>query len=147
MISIAKLIHQKQSSTNALGELGERLAADHLRRRGYRIICSNFRAPIGRNRKGAVIKCEIDIVALEGESLCFVEVKTRSAGGLADPLLSVNRRKQRQVTRAARVFRRTFGLTQMRRRYDVVSIVTRGTRPPKITVYKGHWNEHRHYVA
>src|SRR5688572_32609202 len=90
-------------SLSEVGERGERLAAEFLERQGYRIVVANFTAPIGRNGKGVQVKGEIDIVALDGETLCFIEVKARSATNFAGPLDNVNLRKQRVVTRTARV--------------------------------------------
>ena len=57
------------------GALGERIAAEHLERRGYRIVARNF-----RTRNG-----ELDLVAADARALVFCEVKTRVAGGTAGP--------------------------------------------------------------
>ncbi|HEX7956845.1 MAG TPA: hypothetical protein VF508_07890, partial [Pyrinomonadaceae bacterium] len=46
-----------------LGRRGERLAAEHLRARGFELVASNFRANVGRNRRGAPVQAEIDLVA------------------------------------------------------------------------------------
>ena len=59
----------------ALGRRGEELAADYLRGHGYRLVASNFKLGVGRNRRGAVVQAEIDLVAYEGSTLCFVEVR------------------------------------------------------------------------
>jgi putative endonuclease len=75
-----------------LGATGEQLAADHLVRRGLTILDRNF-----RNRWG-----ELDIVAWDGETLVFCEVKTRqSTAARADPLESVRHGKRTQVRRMA----------------------------------------------
>lgn len=50
----------------ALGRRGEELAAAHLRRAGYRLVASNFKLNVGRNRRGALVRAEIDIVAYDG---------------------------------------------------------------------------------
>ncbi|HYG82680.1 MAG TPA: YraN family protein, partial [Pyrinomonadaceae bacterium] len=94
-----------------LGRRGERLAAEHLERLGYALVASNFALPVGRNLRGAVVRAEIDLVAYEAETLCFVEVKTRASDWFAAPEANVDLRKQRQIARAARAYRRTFGLT------------------------------------
>jgi putative endonuclease len=107
----------------ALGARGERLAADLLERAGYRLVAANFKLPVGRNLRGAVVNAEIDLVAYDGATLCFVEVKTRRSDEFAAPEANVDLRKQRQITRAARVYRRTFGLTDEPHRYDVVALV------------------------
>jgi putative endonuclease len=106
-----------------LGRRGEELAAAYLMQAGYRIVAANFSLPVGRNRSGAVINVEIDLVAYEGPMLCFVEVKSRTSSWFASPESNVNRRKQRQIARAARAYRRTFDLVGAAYRYDVVTVV------------------------
>jgi putative endonuclease len=106
-----------------LGRRGEELAAAYLQQAGYRIVAGNFVVPVGRNRVGAVINVEIDLVAYDGETLCFIEVKTRQSGWFAPPEVNVDRRKQRQVARAARAYRRMFGLFDAPYRYDVITVV------------------------
>ena len=107
----------------ALGRRGERIAADVLERAGYRLVAANFKLPVGRNLRGAIVQAEIDLVAYEGETLCFVEVKTRASDRFAAPEANVDLRKQRQISRAARVYRRTLGVASAPFRYDVVSVV------------------------
>ena len=106
-----------------LGRKSEELAAAYLYQQGFQIVAANFTVPVGRNRNGAVVNVEIDLVAYEGPVLCFVEVKTRASDWFAPPTANVDLRKQRQVTRAARVYRRMFGLEAEPYRFDVVSIV------------------------
>jgi putative endonuclease len=79
-------------STTAKGRDGEQLAADHLAREGYRVLERNTR--VGR--------AEIDIVAMDGDVLCFVEVRSRHAHSAA--LESVDARKQARVAKAASRF-------------------------------------------
>jgi putative endonuclease len=93
-----------------LGDEGERLACRLLKRSGMRIVTRNFRDPSG----------EIDIIAREGETLVFVEVKTRRAG---EPLEAVTTEKQRRLTSAGLVFLRRHGLLEVRCRFDVVSVI------------------------
>ncbi len=128
-------------SKNELGERGEKLAADHLRSLGYAIIVTNFRVPIGRNSKGVQVTGEIDIVALDGDILCFAEVKTRSSEDFAPVLSAIDARKQRQIIRTARVYRKLFSLRDMTSRYDAVTVVIPPGGPPQIELSKGFWNE------
>ena len=73
-----------------LGELGERIAAEHLGRRGYEILERNYRTRWG----------EIDIVAYDGRTLAFCEVKTRRLGfRLGTPFEAIDPRKRAQVRR------------------------------------------------
>ncbi|MDT5063230.1 MAG: putative endonuclease [Acidobacteriota bacterium] len=106
-----------------LGARGERLAAERLEQLGYTLVASNFTLPVGRSLRGALVHAEIDLVAYDGSTLCFVEVKTRSSDWFAAPEANVDLRKQRQVSRAARAYRRMFGLKDAPYRYDVVSVV------------------------
>jgi putative endonuclease len=106
-----------------LGRRGEELAAAYLQQEGYRIVAANFVVPVGRNRVGAIINVEIDLVAYDGETLCFVEAKTRESDWFAPPQVNVDRRKQRQIARAARAYRRMFGLAGALYRYDVITVV------------------------
>jgi putative endonuclease len=106
-----------------LGRRGEEVAAAYLLQLGYRIVAANFSVPVGRNRLGAVINVEIDLVAYERRTLCFIEVKSRASSWFAPPQANVDRRKQRQIARAARVYRRMFDLAGAPYRYDVVTVV------------------------
>jgi putative endonuclease len=135
----------RRSDTTLLGESGEAAAVRYLENKGYRIVLCNFTAPIGRNRNGAVVKGEIDIIALDGETLCFIEVKTRSTDDFADPLVNVDRRKQAVVTRTARVYRALFGLAKMPFRFDVITVVGRDAERQSIRHLKSFWSERRRY--
>jgi putative endonuclease len=77
---------------NRLGALGEQLAAEHLGRRGFRVLDRNFRTRWG----------ELDIVAYDGRAIVFCEVKTRRlARQDRTPLESVHARKRAQVRKIA----------------------------------------------
>jgi len=110
----------------ALGRRGEALASAYLEQQGYAIVAANFTLPVGRNLRGVIVSSEIDLVAYEDQTLCFVEVKTRASDWFAPPEANVDRRKQRQITRAARAYRRIFGLEEVPFRFDVVSVVLPG---------------------
>ena len=135
------------SEQSRLGRHGEELAAAFLQQEGYRLVASNFTIPVGRNRLGAVIQVEIDLVAYEGPTLCFIEVKTRASDWFALPSANVDLRKQRQITRAARAYRRLFGLSDQSYRYDVVSIVMppadETNKGPQVNLLRNFWSEER----
>ena len=128
-----------------LGRRGEELAAAYLLQLGYRIVAANFSVPVGRNRSGAIINVEIDLVAYEGRTLCFVEVKSRASSWFAPPQANVDRRKQRQIARAARVYRRMFDLAGAPYRYDVVTVVLpdaeEGEGEFEIQLLRNYWTE------
>jgi putative endonuclease len=125
-----------------LGERGEALALEHLERLGYCIVAANFSLPIGRNASETIVNAEIDVVAYDGPTLCFVEVKTRATDEFAPPQTNVDLRKRRQIARAARVYRRMFGLTGSLYRYDVVTVVAKPDDvDPRIELLKNFWTD------
>ena len=131
----------RTASSRWLGDLGERMAADHLNKHGFRLVASNFTCPIGRNTKGVQVTGEVDIIALDGETLCFIEVKTRRSAEFAGPLSAVGRRKQRQITRTAHIYRRIFGLREFPFRFDVITVLIERGEDPFIEHIKGFWSE------
>lgn len=114
----------KFSSSIELGAFGEAQATVWLKKQGYRIVATNYLAPLGRSRNGRLLTGEIDIVAYDAEGwLCFIEVKTRTNIQFAAPETAVDLRKQRQIIKTSRVYRRVHRIYEERFRYDVVSIV------------------------
>ena len=124
-----------------LGQHGEALASRYLEAQGYRLVMSNFKAPIGRNTRGVQISGEIDIVALEGETLCFIEVKTRRSDRFTPIITNVDLRKQRQIIRTAKVYRRTFRVWNLPHRYDVVTVHLPHGGKPDIELTRAFWND------
>ena len=125
-----------------LGARGEALAIEHLEQRGYRIVAANFSLPIGRNSRDVIVNAEIDVVAYDGPTLCFIEVKTRASDEIATPQTNVDRRKQRQIARAALGYRRMFGLMDSPFRYDVVGVVAKpNDMHPRIELHKAFWTD------
>ncbi|MEP6922927.1 MAG: YraN family protein [Pyrinomonadaceae bacterium] len=135
------VLNLTEPATRILGRRGEELAARFLEQKGFRLVAANFTVPVGRNRRGAVVNAEIDLIAYDGETLCFIEVKTRSSDEFAAPEAAVNLRKQRQIIRAARVYRQFFGVRDKPFRYDVVGIVMPVNQKPKIQLLAGFWTE------
>src|SRR5258706_8208938 len=101
----------------SFGDHGETLAARFLERKGYRLVVANFKVPVGRNSRGVQVTGEIDLIALDGDTLCFIEVKARHSDDFAPVITAVDRRKQRQIIRTARVYRRIFGGDEIKYRY------------------------------
>jgi putative endonuclease len=134
---------EKLTNTRKVGNLGESIALDFLIKNGFRVICSNFKAPIGRNRKGVQVFGEIDLIALEQNSLCFIEVKTRSKDNFLSPLTAINLRKQRQIIRTAKFYRKAFNLEDLNFRYDAISIILNGRKSPKIELLRNFWTEQK----
>jgi len=134
--------HSPVSETSRVGSLGEEIACRFLMKNGCRLVAANFKIPVGRTWNGVSVSGEIDIIALDADDvLCFVEVKTRSSDSFAAPVAAVNLRKQRQITRTARIYRKIFKLHNVNYRYDVVSIVLGKDAKPEIELFKNFWNE------
>jgi putative endonuclease len=138
---------EDRASHLALGELGERLVAEYLKRQGYHIVATNFIAPIGHSLTGRQITGEIDIIAYDESArpftLAFIEVKTRSSDEIAAPEAAVDVRKQRQIIRAARVYRRITDVSNEPYRYDVVSVVVKAGEEPVVALRRGYFSEQR----
>lgn len=125
-----------------LGRRGEELAIEHLEQVGYRIVAANFSLPIGRNLRDVIVNAEIDVIAYDGATLCFIEVKTRASDDFAPPQVNVDLRKRRQVARAALGYRRMLGLMNDPYRYDVVTVVVKPeSAEPRIELLKGFWSD------
>ena len=128
-----------------LGRRGEELAAAYLEHEGYRIVAANFAIPVGRSSVDAVITVEIDLVAYDGDTLCFVEVKSRASEWFAPPQVNVDRRKQRQIARAARAYRRMFDLASAPYRYDVITVILPADESDKtgieVKLLRNYWRE------
>jgi putative endonuclease len=99
-------------NTTELGAFGEALAESHLLKNGYTILDKNIRFK----------KWEVDIVALQGEKLVIVEVKTRQTAEIGEPWRAVTRSKQKQIIKVADNYIRTRNIDK-ETRFDVISIV------------------------
>lgn len=141
MDSIIQLSDITSAPTVRLGERGEALAADFLVANDFRIVVANFKVPVGRNSKGVQITGEIDIIALDGETLCFIEVKTRRSDEFTPVITAVDLRKQRQITRTAKVYRKIFGIHDMEIRFDVVTVLMPKYAEPEIKLTRSYWTE------
>ena len=99
-----------------LGSFGERKAARYLKRNGYRILKRNFVA------EGS----EIDLIARKGDTIVFVEVKTRTSDAISPieprPASAVTPKKQQSIIRAARVFC-AFNPDECKKRFDIVEVI------------------------
>jgi putative endonuclease len=121
MIGWLRSLFLKNTPSDAMGDRGENLAARYLRNRGYKIIARNFRCDAG----------EIDVVARDGKTIVFVEVKTRAYDDPA-PEDQVNGFKQNQLTKAGKIYLSRYGFPQPPARFDVVAIIWPQGREPII---------------
>jgi len=107
----------------SFGRRGEREAARYLRRKGYQILSRGDRSKPG----------ELDLVALDGRTIVFIEVKTRETAESGHPAEAVDLAKQRRLTRVAVTFLKRHGLLEHPARFDVVAVTwPDGQRRPTI---------------
>lgn len=119
-------LHARVWNDDDVGRAGEDAAFFHLRRDGFVVVAQDWH--------DEYIPGDIDLVAWEGETLCFVEVKTRSARGAFAAELAVDHDKQAQLHRMADAYLRALpwrgGVQQpIRTRFDVVSVYLDGDQP------------------
>jgi len=103
---------QAGSQKRDLGRLGEEAAAAYLAEKGYVILARNFRCRLG----------EIDIVARQGRTVAFVEVRTRTTDAFGLPEESIDARKRARLKRLAAYYLYIHGLSEVDCRFDVVAI-------------------------
>ena len=103
----------RRRTSAELGSGGERAAADFLLARGYHVLERNFRCRGG----------EIDLIALDGGTLVFVEVKVRRTLARGAPIEAVTAVKQARVRRAAQEYLTFCGRVFPRIRFDVISVM------------------------
>ena len=94
------------------GRKSEAIAVDHLKARGYEILVQNYRTRLG----------EVDIIAREGDTIVFVEVKARRSDRYGNAKAAVTWKKQRRISMVALQYLKENDLTQCSARFDVVAI-------------------------
>jgi putative endonuclease len=109
-----------------LGQIGEEAAVAYLKRQGYRIVEQNFRNQLG----------EIDIIAADGDTVCFIEVKTRNSDLFGTPFESVTKAKQRKIGQVALSYLKYKGKSDDEVRFDVISICVKGDQCQSIELLK-----------
>jgi putative endonuclease len=100
-----------------LGKEGEDLALKKVESLGYQCIARNYRCSLG----------ELDLVARDGETLVFIEIKTRRGKSLDYAKEAVHARKQRQMSKVALAYMKKTGCEDAKARFDVVVIHQKGT--------------------
>ena len=103
----------KSISPHKLGKLGEKIAQKYLQKEKFRIVEKGY----------CLHRGEIDLIAYDGETLVFVEVKTRGSGALGLPEESVNKRKQGQIRKIAEGYLAMNSIDEVECRFDVVSLL------------------------
>jgi putative endonuclease len=108
-----------------LGKMGEALALRTIKAMGYRKIIKNYRCPLG----------EIDLIAHDGETLVFLEIKTRRTGPTGYAKEAVTSRKRHQISKVALAYMKATDCCEVRARFDVVA-VSLFEGHPKVEVIK-----------
>lgn len=103
------------SESQTLGIKGEELAADFLKKNGYRILFRNW--TYGRH--------EVDIIAENKECIVFAEVKTRAEAPLDPPVNAITREKQKAIIWAAEAYVKRYSI-QKESRFDVITVIQKG---------------------
>ena len=107
----------------SLGQRGERAAERFVRRKGYKIVARRERGRLG----------EMDLVAVDGRTIVFIEVKTRTSHSAGHPAEAVGPDKQQRLTRLALGYLKRHGLLEHKARFDVVAVTwPDGARHPHI---------------
>lgn len=109
-----------------LGQQGEDAAARYLKRQGYRILERN--RYLGRN--------EIDIIAQEGDTIAFVEVRTRRVLDDVPPEDTVGPTKQQSLRKAAKRYIDLYGDDSLYYRFDIVSVILPEKGQPTLTLFR-----------
>ncbi len=102
-----------------LGKKGEEAAVGLLKDSGYRILLKNYKTKLG----------EIDIVASDKGTICFIEVKTRRSDRFGLPTEAISDSKQRQISKVALMFLKERNLLDKKARFDVVSVLYSKDKP------------------
>ena len=119
------------------GAYGEKLACRFLRRHGYKILYRNF-----RGRRGG----EIDIVCRDGDTLVFVEVKTRADEDFGRPIDAVGRDKQWRISRGGLAWLRLLDNPDILFRFDVVEVLMPEDAKPRLELIQNAFQLPKPYI-
>jgi putative endonuclease len=110
---------QREDDRGRVGTFGEAVAVRALKNAGYKILDINYRCKLG----------EIDVIAREGGTLVFVEVKARRSNRFGNPKMAVTQKKQRKVSMVALEYLKRNGISDEKARFDVVAVSLRSSQP------------------
>lgn len=102
-----------------LGKFGEVLALKKIKLLGYKNIIRNYRCPLG----------EVDLIAKDGDTLAFIEIKTRKGKSIGYAKEAVNARKRRQLSKVALAYMKSNDCWGAKARFDVVAISIERDKP------------------
>jgi putative endonuclease len=101
-----------------LGAFGEELAFKKIKRLGYKKIIRNYRCPLG----------EVDLIARDGDTLVFMEIKTRKGKSVSYAKEAVDARKRRQLSKVALAYMKANDCCEAKARFDVMAINLKGSQ-------------------
>ena len=107
--------------TNVYGKRSEIIAADYLKKKGYKILETNYKNKVG----------EIDVIAKDKDYIVFVEVKARMSQAFGHPFEAIDERKQQKIHAVASLYMVKHGIYGKPCRFDAISIL--GLENPEIT--------------
>lgn len=104
-------------SPSDIGKVGEKIAHNYLEECGYEVVATNWRP------HGLLIRGELDLIAIDGQSLVFVEVKTRASLSNGSPFEAITPSKVRTLRRLAHAYLSTMNTYYRELRFDAIAIV------------------------
>src|ERR1700751_5625278 len=110
------------------GRRGERAAYFFLRRSGFVVVARGWRS--------GIVRGDLDLIAWEGDTLCFVEVKTRTTRAVATAEASVDEDKRRNLRRLARHYLRQLPSSDVPVRFDIVSVYFEEAKPAEFDLFR-----------
>lgn len=102
-----------------LGQFGEDLAYKKIKRLGYKKIIRNYKCPLG----------EVDLIAKDGDTLVFIETKTRKGRSIGYAKEAVNAKKRRQLSKIALFYMKSNNCYDTKARFDVIAVSLKGGKP------------------
>src|SRR4051812_12965585 len=120
-----------------LGVRGEKLAAQYVRRQGFKILYRNFRGRTGG---------EIDLVCRDRDTLVFIEVKTRTREDFGRPLDAVDRDKRKRISRGGLAWLRLLGDPDILFRFDVVEVIIAEGAEPRLEILENVFSLPEPYI-
>lgn len=124
-----------QDTKIEIGRRGEEAAVDFLKRRGYKIIEKNYKNKLG----------EIDIIAKDGDTLCFIEVKTRTNFKFGFPQEAITTFKQKKINKVALSYLKQYNLLNISSRFDIISVVLNNKQKFDIEIIKDAFSSEGKY--
>jgi putative endonuclease len=119
----------KEAAHLATGRRGELAAYFHLRRKGYIIVARGWRS--------SRLRGDIDLIAWDGDTLCFIEVKTRTTRNVATAEAAVDEDKRSTLRRLARSYMRQLPSQDIPTRFDILSIYFENEKAAEFELFRG----------